>query len=152
VLVPPCTEGGVEINASSGETVSRFISCKDPLVARIRTPVSWVTDVDPTGKVALNAPCGTVTVLGTVATKGENIENTVPPVGAGELSVIVPVVPLPPTIPRDVSANDGAALGGLKGARPPGNGRYNGSPTLITSHLIHRVFRKNASPTFAPSS
>ena len=54
------------------------------------TPNVW------TGKVALDAPTGTVSVLGTVAPASTDRETTMPPAGAALARVTVPVAVFPP--------------------------------------------------------
>jgi len=72
-----------------------------------------------TRNVALALPPGTVTVAGTVADEGLLLDSdtTAPPLGAGPLSVTVPVEPLPPTTEdglkdRETSATGGGSTGG----------------------------------------
>ena len=62
------------------------------------TTVEEPTGLVLTGKVAVVPPAGTVTLAGTLATPGLVLESdtTVPPLGAGALSVAVPVEELPP--------------------------------------------------------
>jgi hypothetical protein len=64
-----------------------------PLIAEIVTDLFVVTALVVTLKLAVVAPTATVTVEGTVATDVRLLESvtTAPPVGAGPLSVTVPV-------------------------------------------------------------
>ena len=64
------------------------------MVTRVEEPTGLVLTV----KVAVMPPVGTVTLAGTVATLVLLLERatTAPPLGAGPLSVTVPVEELPP--------------------------------------------------------
>src|SRR5213594_103750 len=64
------------------------------MVTRVEEPTGLVLTV----KVAVMPPVGTVTLAGTVATPGLLLDRltTAPPLGAGPLSVTVPVEELPP--------------------------------------------------------
>ena len=66
--------------------------------AEIVTEVEKSTMFVFTGKVALVAPAGTVTLAGTEATDGLLLERetTAPPLGAGPFRVTVPVEGFPP--------------------------------------------------------
>jgi hypothetical protein len=90
-----------------------------PADAEIFTEVELLTLLVETVKVALWAPAGTVTLVGTVATALLLLDNvtTVPPGGATSSSVTVPCEVLPPWTEVGFSANrpmvtgpDGAAL------------------------------------------
>lgn len=63
------------------------------MVAAIVPPTALVEIVN----VALADPAGTVTLAGTVTGSSPDNETTAPPVGAGAVSVAVPVTELPPT-------------------------------------------------------
>ena len=64
--------------------------------------------------VALALPPGTVTVAGTFATEVLLLDSvtTTPPLGAGPLSVTVPVEPLPPTTEDGLTDRETSATGG----------------------------------------
>jgi len=69
----------------------------DPTVALIVASTRAVTDVVAMGKVVEEEPAGTVTVAGTVAADALDVRLTATPhVGAGPLSVTVPVAGWPP--------------------------------------------------------
>lgn len=66
--------------------------------AEIVADVACATAFVVTAKVALVAPAGTVTLVGTVAAvELSESDTTAPPAGAAALNVTVPVEPLPPT-------------------------------------------------------
>jgi len=101
---PPVTLVGFSVNVVSvgpedgGVTVRAAVRVTPEYDAESVTEVEEVTASVDTWKVALLAPDGTVTVAGTVATAVLLLERdtSAPPVGAGALSVTVPVEGEPP--------------------------------------------------------
>jgi len=98
-----------------------------PYSAEIVTAVELDTTVVVTVNVALALPPGTVTVAGTKATEGLPLDSdtTAPPLGAGPLSVTVPVEPLPPTIddgPKDRETSTGKMSKPIAFEVPPPGG------------------------------
>ena len=67
-----------------------------------------VTGLVVTAKVAVVAPAGTVTVVGTWAAAVIELDNAIaaPPAGAGPLSVTVPVDGVPPTTEVGISVTE----------------------------------------------
>ena len=101
--LPPTTLIGfndtVERTGPGGGGVSVRMACEiTSSVPVTKTLVNTPTGLVGTGKVALIAPAGTVTVAG-IAAREELLASvtTDPPAGAGSLKVTVPVVTLPPT-------------------------------------------------------
>ena len=98
---PPRTDAGFKLKAlnvaGAWLTVSVAVLVTAPAVAVIVAVVAAFTDVVVTVKVAVDAPAATVTVAGTAAETLllANV-TTIPPVGAGEPSVTVPVTFVPP--------------------------------------------------------
>src|ERR1700693_3152187 len=104
-------------------------------------------------KFACVAPSATVTVAGTVATKTLLLLRftTVPPAGAGAGRITVPVEGGGPPPNSGLITSDVCGFGPLNGGKPPGKGRYNGSPIFKIIHLIHASFLRKASPKLATS-
>jgi hypothetical protein len=103
-LFPPLTLVGFSVSDESvtlplaGVIVSDAFCELLPRVAVITAVVVLVTDVVVTGKFADVEPPGTVTVLGTLALELLLLKlTTLPPDGAAELNVTVPVELFPPT-------------------------------------------------------
>ena len=126
--LPPTTEDGLkdrETSATGGGSTGGFtVRGEDwvtpPYTAEIVTAVELDTETVVTGNVALALLPGTVMVAGTVADEGLLLDSdtTAPPLGAGPLSVTVPVEPLPPTTEdglkdRETSATGGGSTGGF---------------------------------------
>ena len=82
------------VTRNGGDT--RVVPANVARMSRVNVPVTAVVGIV---KVALDAPAGTVTLAGTIAMPGAGADRktTAPPLGAGALSVIVPVKGLPPT-------------------------------------------------------
>ena len=80
----------------------------DPLQAEIVAYIVRGTGLVCTVKVVDVRPAGTVTLLGTLAMIGLMLlkRTTIPPSGAGPLSMIVRVDGLPPTTVAGLSVND----------------------------------------------
>jgi len=112
VKVAPCP---------AGVTVSVAVRVTLPATAVIVTGVEAVTVVVAMEKVALVAPCATVTLAGTVAAALLSLSETAkPPAGAAAVSVTVPCDVLPPvtddglTDTVESAAGAGAPLCGVK--------------------------------------
>jgi hypothetical protein len=102
--LPPTTDEGLTDTADSdagaavGVTVSVAVRVTPPALAVMVTAVDAATEVVPIPKVALVAPCATVTLAGTVAAAWLSLSVTAnPPAGAAAVSVTVPCDALPPT-------------------------------------------------------
>jgi hypothetical protein len=96
---PPITEVGFSVTELSVAAVTvRVAVCVVPNVADIVDEVLVATGLVVTVKVAVVAFAATVTVAGTCAAAVLLLESvtTVPPTGAGALSVTVPLELLPP--------------------------------------------------------
>jgi hypothetical protein len=97
--VPPITEAGFSVTELSVAAVTvRVAVCVVPYVADIVGEVLAATGLVVTVKVAVVAFAATVTVAGTCAAAVLLLESvtTAPPMGAGALSVTVPLELLPP--------------------------------------------------------
>ena len=107
---PPTTDAGFtdtdlsETEAAAGFTVSAAVLETPPLVAVIVTAVTAVTVEVVTLNVAVVAPAKTVTLAGTVADALLDASvTTMPPAGAADDNVTVPVLAVPPV--TDVGFN-----------------------------------------------
>src|SRR5712691_5335185 len=100
-----------------GVTLSRAVIVV-PSMAEMVTGVDAVTDTVVTVKVALVAPATIVTLAGTLATTALLLESdtSAPPLGAAEVSVTVPVEPLPPTRLKGLNVSDDNVAAGGGGA------------------------------------
>ena len=110
-VLPPTTVAGLnEIAESVGALVPAVTVRTAPHVvfSSAYTVACLVDDVDvvPMLKLALVAPAGTVTVDGTVAGLTVDSCTTAPPVGAGPLSVTVPVDDPPAATVEGLRASD----------------------------------------------
>src|SRR5438552_526890 len=85
-----------------------------PYVAEMLTVVDAVTAVVVTVNVAVVEPAATVTLPGTEATDGVSLDRVTPapPVGAGPLSVTVPVDGLTPVTLVGFSVREATVTGG----------------------------------------
>lgn len=92
-------------------TVSVLELVAPPKTAEIVTEVELVTGLVEIGKLALALPPETVTVAGTDAAAPLLLDNetTIPPAGAGPLSVIVPVEGFPPVTVEGLRDRDDRA-------------------------------------------
>ena len=108
---PPVTLMGLSAMAESvaepgGATLSEAILVTPAYIAEMVTAVELVTALVLTVNVALLAPAATVTLAGTVAAAVLPLERetATPPLGAGPLSVTVPVEGDPPVTLMGLSA------------------------------------------------
>ncbi len=108
---PPVTLVGLSAIADSvaepgGATLSEAILVTPAYIAEMVTAVELVTALVLTVNVALLAPAATVTLAGTVAAAVLPLERetATPPLGAGPLSVTVPVEGDPPVTLMGLSA------------------------------------------------
>jgi len=101
-----------------GVTLSRAVIVVVPSMAEMVTGVDAVTDTVVTVNVALVAPATIVTLAGTLATAALLLESdtNAPPLGAAEVSVTVPVEPLPPTRLEGLNVSDDNVAAGGGGA------------------------------------
>lgn len=83
---------------NNGSVMMVFCSVRAPAVAAMMLDCEAITAAVVMGKVALVAPCATVTVGGTEIPAGAFKEKLVPPAGAVPFTVMVPVELVPPTI------------------------------------------------------
>lgn len=97
-VLPFTVVGFSESALRTGALTVRVAECEVPAVAMIASEVLLATGFVVTVNVAVVAFAATVTLPGTCATAGLALERmtTVPPDGAGPLSVTVPVDELPP--------------------------------------------------------
>jgi hypothetical protein len=98
-VAPPRTDVGFKDTpvTPAGLTVSVADAVAEPVAAVIEGVAAEATAPVVTAKVVVEEPAGTVTVAGTVAEEPfELVVTTVPPVGAGPVSVIVAVDEVPP--------------------------------------------------------
>jgi hypothetical protein len=100
---PPTTDAGFTVTvlsdtvATAGFTVSAAVFETAPFVAVIVTAVTAVTVDVVTVNVAVVAPAATVTLAGTVAAALLDVSvTTMPPAGAADNKVTVPVLDVPP--------------------------------------------------------
>jgi hypothetical protein len=91
---PPVTLAGLSVSEErvGGSTVTDAVRVRPPQEAKSVTWIDAGTALVLTVKVALAAPAGTIRLEGTVAAASLlETETTAPLLGAGELSVTVPV-------------------------------------------------------------
>jgi hypothetical protein len=96
---PPARDAGLSVSEETdGALTLRVAVFEPPRVAEMTGDAVVPTAEVESVKVAVVAPAGTVTDAGTVAALGMLLlrATAIPPVGAGPLSVTVPVEPVPP--------------------------------------------------------
>ena len=108
------------------------------------TAVEALTTLVVTENVALVAPAATVTLAGTWATVVLLLESTTcaPPVGAGPLSVTMPVEEFPPVTLAGLTASDEIEtpgvllLGASSNSRIAGFGSFSEIPTNFEAEIM----------------
>src|SRR5947209_8190245 len=139
--------------ASSGSSTIVLFTLPVAVVAVSHTSVVAVTVAVFTRKVVEFPPPEMVTESGTPrAPLLLDRYTTVPSEGAASPMFTLTSTAVPRTSSRALKATElPAPVPANRGDRYR-NGVYNGSPTFRIRHFSHRVLRRKASPTFAPSS
>ena len=103
-------------DVTGGITVSVAVFVSTAYVAEMLPIVETPTGVVVTAKLALVAPCATVTLAGTLATDGMLLASatTIPPHGAAPLRATVPVDGEPPETSVGLSTSDWSETAGVE--------------------------------------
>ena len=122
---PPTIDEAISEMPPSIGTTPKVFDCVTPPEAEITRKVFVFCGTVAMLKFVCVAPAGIVMLAGTVATEVLLLFKftTVPPLGAGEARIIVPVAGEGPTTNCGLRANDVCGFGPLNGGKPPGKGR-----------------------------